>query len=259
MGDSGGRDSGEQIDSVGHFDEVVDVICAGSGPGVLAFAIACAARDQRVLVVDSLPAGELADPETVEYVHAMTEDLGSIRHDFELAHTRAQPVPPPKGDRPRIEPFLGGRLRQWSAMCMGSAFGVMFSDVIDTSMTPLRTMVEPIRAIPLGSYSADGERPGPGLVDWLSAQAAALDMTPEVGWTLRRLMFEGGRVVGAVLDTPTGPYRVRALDCVALNTGPTPGEGDWPIQTGLTGEGLQVALVGRTAARFGRIELLELV
>lgn len=252
-------DSGGQFGSDEQFDEVVDVICAGSGPGVLAFAIACASRDQRVLFVDSLPAGELADPETAEYIQAMTEDLGSINRDLEVAHTRAQPVPPPKGERPRIEPFLGGRLRQWSAMCMGSAFGVMFSDVIDTSMTPLRTKVEPIRAIPLGTYSADGERPAPGLVDWLSAQAAALDMTPEVGWTLRRLVVEGGRVVGAVLDTPSGPYRVRALECVALNTAPTPSADDWPVQAGSGGAALQVALVGRTAARFGRVELLEMV
>lgn len=258
MHDSGEHDSGGH-DSDGHFDEVVDVICAGSGPGVLAFAIACASRDQRVLVVDSVPAGELADPETVEYIQAMTEDLGPINQDFELAHTRAQPVPPPKGDRPRIEPFLGGRLRQWSATCMGSAFGVMFSDVIDTSMTPLRTKVEPIRAIPLGSYSANGDRPGPALADWLGAQAAALDVTPEADWTLRRLLFEGGRVVGAVLGTPDGPYRVRALECVAVNTVAAPAVEDWPVQAGLDAAELQVALVGRTAARFGRVELLELV
>ncbi len=252
-------DSGEQFDSDGHFDEVVDVICAGPGPGVLAFAIACASRDQRVLVVDSMPARELSDPETAEYIEAMTEDLGSINRDLELAHTRAQPVPPPKGDRPRIEPFLGGRLRQWSAMCMGSAFGVMFSDVIDMSMTPLRTKVEPIRAIALGSYPADGERPGQALVDWLDAQAVALDVAAEAGWKFRRLLFEGGRVVGAVLDTPDGPYRVRALDCVALDTAPTPSAEEWPVQAGLDGAELQVALVGRTAARFGRVELLEMV
>lgn len=255
------HDSDGHSGSDGHFDEVVDVICAGSGPGVLAFAIACAADDRRVLVVDSMPARELSDPETAEYIEAMTEDLGSIGHDLELAHTRAQLVPPPKGDRPRIEPFLGGRLRQWSAMCMGSAFGVMFSDVIDTSMTPLRTKVEPIRAIPLGAYSVGGseERRGPALVDWLGAQAAALGVMPQAGWTFRRLLFEGGRVVGAMLDAPDGPYRVRALDCVALNTLPTPAVDDWPAQAGLDGAELQVALVGRTAARFGRVELLELV
>lgn len=252
-------DSLDLFDADGQFDEVVDVICAGSGPGVLAFAIACAAQDRRVLVVDSMSVTELDDPDTVEYFQAMTEDLGVVGRDLALARTQAQPVPPPKGDRPRIEPFLGGRLRQWSAACMGSAFGVMFSDVIDTSMTPLRTKVEPIRAIPLGTYSADSDRPGAHLVDWLSAQATALDALPVAEWTFRRLLFEGGLVVGAVLDTPSGSYRVRALDCVALDPGRTPGVNEWPVQTGLVGAEFQVALVGRTAARFGRVELLEMV
>lgn len=243
----------------GHFDEVVDVLCAGSGPGVLAFAIACAAQDRQVLVVDSAPAVELTDPETVAYLHAMTDDLGTIHPDLELAVTRAQPVPPPKGDRPTIEPFLGGRLRQWSASCMGSAFGVMFSDVLNLPMTPLRTRVEPIRAIPLGSYMPDGERPGRRLAEWLTDQAAERDLTPEIGWGLQRLLFDGGLVVGAVLDTPDGSHRVRTTECVALNPGPSSTVDDWPVQSGLADEGLQLAFVGRTAARFGRVELLELV
>ena len=79
------------------------------------------------------------------------------------------------------------------------------------------------------------------------------------GLRARAIDVEGGRVVGAVLDTPSGPYRVRALECVALNTAPTPSADDWPVQAGSGGAALQVALVGRTAARFGRVELLEMV
>lgn len=243
----------------GQFDEVVDVLCAGSGPGVVAFALACAAQDRRVLVVECGPPAELSDPDTVAYLQAMTEDLGTIHPDLELAVTRAQPIPPPKVDRPRIEPFLGGRLRQWSASCLGSAFGVMVSDVLDLPMTPLRTRVEPIRAIPLGSYVPDGERPGRVLAKWLADQAVERDLAPEAGWSLQRLLFQGGMVVGAVLDTPTGVYRVRTTECVALNPGPSSAIDDWPVQTGLTGEDLQLAFVGRTAARFGRVELLEMV
>jgi len=248
----------DPIGSYEQFDEVVDVVCAGTGPGVLAFALACAAQDQTVLIVESVSALELTDPETVEYVQAITEDLGSVSQDVELAVTTAKPLPPPKGDRPRIEPFLGGRLRQWSATCLGSAFGVMCSDVIDIPMTPLRTKAEPIRAIELGTYAVTDERPGRGLVDWLTAQVAEQDLMPQDGWNLKRLIFEGGVVAGAVLDGPSGPYRVRARECVVLNPGPTPGIDEWPAQA-VEGAALQVALVGRTAARFGRIELLELV
>ena len=136
----------------------------------------------------------------------MTEDLGSINRDLEVAHTRAQPVPPQR-ERPRIEPFLGGRLRQWSAMCMGSAFGVMFSDVIDTSMTPLRTKVEPIRAIPLAPTrpTVNGGAGARRLVECSSGgfghdARGGLDVAP----TGRRRRPRGGRCARHAIGTLSG-------------------------------------------------------
>ncbi len=233
------------------FDDVVDVICAGVTPGVLAYAIACADLDRSVLLIDSRPLSEVTDPDTVVYLRSMTDDLGSVTPDLELAVTRAQPVPPPTGGRPMIEPFFGGRLRTWSATCSTSPFGVVCSQVIDPAMTAWRTKSEIIRAVVLGTPPNSG--PAPGLVEWLTGQALERGIEPEAA-SLDRLIIENGQVVGAVFTGPLGSHSVRATEGVAFYLGPAATVDDWPVPD--NGR-LQVALVGRTAARFGRVELLD--
>ena len=246
------KDNEERFGS--HFDDVVDVICAGSSPGVLAFAIACADLDRTVLLIDSPPLADLTDPDTVAYLRSMTDDLESVSPDLELTITRARPVPSATGGRPKIEPFFGGQLQNWSATCSTSPFGVVCTEVIDSPMTAWRTKSEFIRAVVLGTYPPDADG-APGLVEWLTEQALDRGVEWDSGSVLQRLIFEGGRVVGAVVDEGAGSRIVRAADGVALYPGPALAVDDWSVESD-AGTGLQVALVGRTAARFGRAELL---
>ncbi len=73
---------------------------------------------------------------------------------------------------------------------------------------------------------------------------------------LQRLIFEEGRIAGAELSTPPdGTRLVRATHGVALSVGASPADADWPVQDEFP-DGAQVAVVSRTASRFGRVELL---
>ena len=104
----------------------------------MAFAIACASRDQRVLFVDSLPAGELADPETAEYIQAMTGDLGSINRDLEVAHTARNPCRPKGNDRESNHFSADGSGN--GRRCAWLGVRVMFSDYrhVDDAITERR-------------------------------------------------------------------------------------------------------------------------
>lgn len=245
-----------------YWDDVVDVICAGSGPGALAQAIVWADLGLSVLVADAVNPVDLADDDTVAYLQAMIDDLGLVSHssqDLGLAVTRAVPEPPAtpkKGRHATIAPFIGSRLRDWAVQCQASPFGVIYSAVPD-GMTPMRTESgQAIRAAILGTYRPDADRPGPALVDWLGRQAEERDIHIE-GAGLQKLIFEDGRVAGAAIEDSSGTRLVRALDGVALSTGPTPVSSDWPVQPELLDTELQVAVVSRSASRFGRVELLR--
>ena len=48
---------------------------------------------------------------------------------------------------------------------------------------------------------------------------------------------------------------MRATLGVALSVGASPADADWPVQDAFP-DGAQVAVVSRTASRFGRVELL---
>ncbi|QEN12305.1 hypothetical protein ACRDU6_06140 [Mycolicibacterium sp. ELW1] len=240
------------------WDDVVDVICAGAGPGALAHAICCADHDLDVEIADAEIGWQALDPDTAAYLESMTEDLGlagTPARDLELTAVRVQPVPAKTDRRATIEPFFGSRLRDWSVRCLASPFGVIYSHVPDI-MTPMRAeSAETVRVAVLGDYRPDADRPGRALAEWLREQADDRDIYGASGTVLQRLIFEYGRIAGAELSTPQGSRLVRATAGVALSIGPWPAETDWPVQTGLA-DGAQVAVVSRTASRFGRVELL---
>ena len=245
-----------------HWDDVVDVICAGSGPGVLAHAISCADLDRRVLLADAMSTAEVSDADTAAYLDSMTEDVGPLIGfplDLELPVTRAQPVPARTDRRARIEPFVGSRLRGWAAQCVASPFGVLYSDVPDAGTTAMRTDAgETIQAAVIGEYRPDVDRPGPALIDWLHEEADERAISRNAGSALQRLIFEHGRVAGAALTTPSGTRLVRATAGVALSMASAPPGARWPSQPGLRDTPVQVGIVGRKAGRFGRVELLAL-
>jgi len=238
------------------WDYVVDVICAGAGPGALAHAISCVDLDLDVELADAELSHHAADPDTAAYLQSMTEDLDpAVDQVLELAAVQAAPVVVNKDRKATIEPFFGSRLRDFSARCAASPFGVIFSQIPDT-MTPMRSAGETIRVAAIGDYQPETDRPGSELAEWLRDQARERGLLDEAATTMRRLIFEEGRVAGAELSTAQGSRLVRATVGVALSIGPMPDASDWPVQAELPSGAAQVAIVSRTASRFGLVELL---
>ena len=232
MSEDGGR----------QWDAVVDVICVGSSPGVLAYAVVCAAADLDVLLID-LPSAP--DAGFADFMASMTGDLDPPSADWsspiaaqecrvpDRAVGEGEPVP---GRRASLEPFVGEHLRQWSALCLASPSGVMFTQVPDV-LGPMRTEDgESIMAAVLGGYR-------PPLDDWLRAQVA--DLLPAED-RLRTVVFDEGRIAGAELVDGS---RVGATGGLAFPVGPALSV--WPSDE----IAADVALVGRPAGRFARIEL----
>ncbi|MBU3750555.1 MAG: hypothetical protein FGM52_08900 [Mycobacterium sp.] len=228
-------------------DEVVDVICVGTSPGVLAYAISCAAADLDVLIVD--PSVEPDQP-TAAWYAAMTEDLGAStlnpgrentppeRPVFSFA--RVTPPPAPAAKRAKLEPFVGERLQRWSAHCLRSPFGVMFSQVPEI-LVPMRTEDgESITAAFVGSPDRRD------LSAWLADCASEHGLAGPAN-TMSALIVEQGQIVGVQLD---GGYRIAAADGLAVPVGSRARVPDLP-------EGYAVAVVGRPAGRFATLDLLK--
>lgn len=230
------------------WDETVDVLCVGTGPGVLAYGIFCAAADLDVLIVES---GEL-DPETAQWRSAMIEDLAGGACSAELSQIHAELVGRERiDDRTKLETFVGEELRQWSTGCLASAFGVMFTEVPD--LDPMRTSDgHSIVAGVVGSYRFSGRPPGATLSRWLREQAD--DLFGPATDRLDGLVIEDGRIAGVVLRTDDGPRRIAAAKGLAFAVGSVPD--NWPEQPELDGRTAEVAVVSRTAGRFARVELL---
>ncbi len=231
------------------WDETVDVLCVGTGPGVLAYGIYCAASDFEVLIVES---AEL-DSQTAEWISAMTEDLAGVAPDPQLSLFCAEPVAPQRiNDRTALETFVGEELRQWSANCLASAFGVMFTEVPD--LDPMRTPDgRSLTAGVVGSYRFADHPPGAALSEWLRDRADGL-LGPASD-RLDGLIIAEGRIAGVALHTDDGPRRIAATKGLAIGVGAAPDS--WPEQPELDGLTVEVVVVGRTAGRFARVELLR--
>lgn len=208
-----------------HWDDVVDVICVGSTPGVLAYRNACVAADLDVLHIGPPTA---VDDHLQSYLAAMTEDLDVPPPETEPVVTRAVPAPIRRDARGRpdiLDPFSGEQLRQWSARCVASPFAVLFTQVPDQFTRMRSDTGEIIVAVMVPD---DGE----------------IDSDAEI---FAGLLYEEGRLAGALVSGSSGSRRVRADAGLALPVGPG---GQWPQQASL-------ALVSRPAGRFARLEVLE--
>jgi hypothetical protein len=258
----------ERTDTDVAWDEVVDVICVGTSPGVLAYAICCVAADLDVVLVGG--AGE-PDPQTAAWYAAMTEDLpapteglpvprlnlgGEIavedRHAFSLA--RLVPIPAPTGKRVTLEPFVGEHLRQWSADCAKSPFGVMFTQVPDL-LVPMRTEDgKSVTAVAIGDFgSAKSQARDAGLEGWLLQEAAEMDLLGTEN-VMTAMVLEGGRVAGVHLDDGS---LIAASGGLALPVGAAALHSPLPLDADDLADDLVVAIVGRPAGRFATVDLLR--
>lgn len=268
------------------WDTEVDVAVIGAGIGGLANAIATVDAGGEVVVVDAMPSvrgdaapvalrervaakhglllPETLDAETNEYLAALVEGvpMDGLR-DATVPRRSARNLSKEEVDRRFVEPFMGSRLNGWAAKCVASPYGLLYTSMRDWRTTTMRsTDGEAIEVMSLGTVDGvdgDGEAV---LRDWVADQARQRDIDVQTGSALQRIVFEEGVIVGVVLSTPEGPLAVRTRAGVTLS--PHDHDHDHDPVSGdradvVTGERLQVCLVGRTASRFGRVELLATV
>jgi hypothetical protein len=262
------------------WDEEVDVVCTGSGVAGLASAISAIDIGGEVFVADTsgdrasvtpVPVRarvdrlhpwlgvDVGDSETNDYFAALSSDLGPLRRStwdvgvpIRVAH---EPVPPDSGRT--IAPFVGARLRDWAARCLASPYGFLYTRICDGLTTTLQTSDgEAIEVAEIGSMTPDPANVSGSVYDWMTAQARDRRIGAHPGSSLERIVFDDGAVVGAVFTTPDGPLAVRARHGVAVATGGpeinTAAAHHLPAGDPV----LRVCLVGQSASRFGRVELL---
>ena len=209
-----------------HWDQVVNVICVGTGSGLDGYAMVCAAADLEVLSVAVPPEG--LDAATDDYLSAMTAglDVGLPPEEPGMLHACA--VDPPRGRGVRLAPFVGEDLRVWSSRCLASSSGVMMTHVPDHILIPMRT--------------TDGELITAAMVPPDHEITAPAE-------TFAALAYADGVIAGALLDGPSGRRAVRADRGIAFAVGPVAAP---PI----TPPGGRLAVVSRPAGRFARLEIL---
>jgi glycine/D-amino acid oxidase-like deaminating enzyme len=261
------------------WDTEVDIVVIGAGIGGLANAIATVDAGGEVLVVDSRPVlrtdaapvavrervgikrglllPDTLDVETNEYFAALVEGVPvEDSRDATVPRRSARNLSREEVDRRFVEPFIGSRLTGWAAKCISSPYGLLYTSMRDWRTTTMRsTDGESIEVTSIGTVDwADGAGLD-ALREWVIEQARRRDIDVESGSALQRIVFEEGVIVGVVLSTPEGPLAVRTRAGVTLAPRDgDPASGDLPDASSV--ERLQVCLVGRTASRFGRVELL---
>jgi hypothetical protein len=240
------------------WDDEVDVLCTGSGVGGLATAIAAVDAGVDVFVADSLGL-DVADDETNLYFDELSQDLCVPVHRapaIDMPIRVNEDLVPAASTSRRVEPFIGSRLRDWAASCVASPYGFLYSRVAErTAVTMRSSRGESFEVAAIGSIELGPDLPQVVLDDWVYTQARARGIEVCTDSPLQRIVFEDGHVLGAVLDTPSGAFSVRARHGVLVSTGGHDLGGtvpsDFPERATL-----QVSLVRQAPSRFGRIELL---
>lgn len=253
------------------WDDVVDVVCCGSGAGVLATAIAAADADADVLIARSGAAADplsgaapvlfpgVGDPETREYFDSLTAGVDApdpAGSEADLA-VRIVSDPIPARSNAPVAPFYGSRLRHWTARCLASRYGVLYTRLLHRGMTSMKTPGgEEIDVRIVGTLQPrDGLHAAAAVDEWLLDQLAGRDLEVADECSLQRIVFEEGQIVGALIATPTGVRAVRARHGMAFSTASRPVDavaGESPFD----GQPLQVGLIAYAASRFGRLELV---
>ena len=271
------------------WDTEVDVVVIGAGLGGLANAIAVVDAGGEVLVAAAISDGSAAsvgfggrgdstsgalrervgtrhgwlvhdtvDLETSEYLDAVAEcvlDAPVDGGDGSVPQRSARNLSRDEAFGRHVETFVGARLAGWAAQCIASPYGLLYTSMQDWRSTTMKSATgESIEALSIGAIEwADGFGQG-DLHQWLTAQAQERDIEVETRSTLERIVFEEGVIAGVVLTTPDGPLAVRARAGITF----APGDQDAELGDGTAapGERLQVCIVGRTASRFGRVELM---
>lgn len=261
------------------WDIEVDVAIIGAGIGGLANAIAVADAGGDVLVVDAhRPLGrdlapvavrervgtkqgalipDTLDVETSEYFAELIEGVSTDGlRDAAVPRRSARNLSREEVNGRVVEPFYGSRLNGWAEKCLTSPYGLLYTSMRDWPTTTMRSSDgESIEVLSVGTvHWADGFGES-DLRQWIAEQASQRDIEVRTGTSLQRIVFEEGVIVGVELETPEGLLSVRTRAGVTLSPSDQDSVLDASAQ-GSAGDRLQVCLVGRTASRFGRVELM---
>jgi hypothetical protein len=265
------------------WDLEVDLVCLGAGVGGLAGAIATFDAGAEVIVADTTPLlppqmpsegssiatrrrvgsmlgwlqHDAVDLETNEYFHALAEGLDPLARRVGAAGVPKRVASEWATDERVVETFVGAAVRDWDAQCLGSPYGMLHTSIYGWQATRMRSSDgESIEVTPIGSMDWHDGLDGHDLLEWMHAQARERDIEVLASSPLQRLVFEDGVIAGVVLATPDGPYAVRTTRGVTLSPrDPEPVMADRPVET-TSADTKQVCLIGRTASRFGRVELV---
>ncbi|WP_234897288.1 FAD-binding protein [Mycolicibacterium vanbaalenii] len=251
------------------WDDEVDVVCTDAGVAGLAGALSAADAGAEVLVakvqapqVSDAAGGppgwftiDSGDSETAAYLAELAGDLDPAALSLLDDGVPVRPAPTPAAPPARkVPPFVGAELREWTSRCIRSPSGYLYTRVTDWTATAMLSATgDAVGITEIGSMS-----PGPGdragsVLDWLDTEARSRDVDVEVVTRLDRLVFEDGQVVGAVFTTADGPLAVRARHGVLLCRAGVPARGTAQLPAAGV---MRVALVSKSASRFGRVELL---
>jgi hypothetical protein len=260
------------------WDIEVDVACIGAGISAMASAIATADGGGKVLVatppvdrggsatglaVQPRVGGFLRswgrpdlDVETREYFTAVGEDVAPSERpeDARLTIRTVSPM----ANSGAIEPFVGSRLRAWNAQCLASPYGMLYSTVSGWRTTQMRASDgQSLEVQPIGAINPAELTGGNGLSDWMVGRVHERGIVLHEDSLLDRIVFDDGRIVGVMLSTSDGPLAVGVRFGVTISSSdPFVADSDTLSAPADTDE-LQVCLVGQSASRFLRIELLN--
>jgi len=260
------------------WDTEVDLVCIGAGIGGLATAIATVDAGEDVIVADT---GQIAasvatthgglgaargwlqhdgeDVETEDFLAAVVEGLDPLVRRPGASRVPTRVARPWTGDGRSVEPFVGATIRAWDAQCLGSPYGTLHSSVFGWQRTRMRSSDdEAIEVIPVGEIDWHDGLGEHDLLNWMGGQAYERDVDVLSASSLQRIVFEEGLIVGVVLDTPDGPYAVGTRRGVTLSPPDNGPAAAGQLTDPSHGDRKQVCLVGRSASRFGRVELVTI-
>ena len=133
---------------------------------------------------------------------------------------------------------------------------MLYTTISGRPTTKMRSNGELIEVMPVGEIDRSVDVSQLDLADWMVAQACERDIEVLSFSPLQRLVFEDGLIVGVVFDRPDGPFAVRARHGVTLSQRDYQPALVSRLIDPAPADRKQVCLVGRTASRFGRVELV---
>lgn len=261
------------------WDLEVDVACIGAGVGTLASAIAAVdqgaevlmatppverPRSSAALAVDHRVGGFLrswspivADVETDEYFAALSHGLESVGDRTDDARLTVREAGAVSADDRTVAPFVGANLRDWNAQCLASQYGLLYTSLSGWRTKSMRASDgKSLEVQPVGSINSADLVDGCTISDWLLGKVRERDVDVREDSALERIVFEDGRIVGVVVTAPDGPLAVGVRHGLSVSSrDPFVAPAD-PLAVPSGPDGLEVCIVGQSASRFLRVELL---